>query len=205
VLRLLVRQVGRYQVLLPGGRGFDRRDHAVLNPSYYVFPALRVLAQAVPDPAWVRVAADGLALLRAARFGRWGLPPDWVSLARRDGAVSLPTNFAPRFSYDAVRVPLYLAWSRLSGEPALIGATGFWSDPAHSYLPAWTDLTNNAIAPYAASPGVIAIARLAAPQRTPTGIVPASFPTVASTPDYYSAALALLVHLAWREASTRSA
>ncbi|MBX9594134.1 MAG: glycosyl hydrolase family 5, partial [Roseomonas sp.] len=78
ILRLLVRQVGEETVLLPGAAGFEQRDHVVLNPSYYAFPAMRALAQAVPDPIWLRLAADGLSMLRRARFGRWGLPPDWV-------------------------------------------------------------------------------------------------------------------------------
>ncbi len=199
VLKHLVRRSGGYTVLLPGTRGFEKRDRTILNPSYYVFPAIRALAQAVPDPAWVRMAADGLGLLRAARFGRWKLPADWVAVAKADGTISIADNFAPRFSYDAVRVPLYLAWARLSGEPAVADSAGFWGDPAHSYLPAWVDLTSNAIAPYAASPGIAAVARLASAQRSGASGEPRGLPVIASAPDYYSAVLGLLVRLAWRD------
>lgn len=73
ILRLLVRRAGAYTVLLPGAQHFDRAEQVILNPSYYIFPAFGVLARAVPDPAWVRLAADGIQLLRAGRFGRWGL------------------------------------------------------------------------------------------------------------------------------------
>jgi endoglucanase len=199
VLKHLVRRSGGYTVLLPGARGFDRRDRTVLNPSYYVFPAMRALAQAVPDPAWVRLAADGLALLRAARFGRWRLPADWVVVAKADGAVSLADTFPPRFSYDAVRVPLYLAWARLGAEPAVTDSAGFWGDSSHSYPPAWVDLTNNAIAPYAASSGIAAVARLASSQRAILTGELRGLPRIASATDYYSAVLVMLVRLAWRD------
>ncbi len=199
VLKHLVRRSGGYTVLLPGARGFDRRDRTVLNPSYYVFPAIRALAQAVPDLAWVRLAGDGLALLRAARFGRWRLPADWVSLAKADGSVSLAENFPPRFSYDAVRVPLYLAWAKLGAEPAVADSAGFWGDSSHSYVPAWVDLTNNTIAPYAASSGIAAVARLAAWQRAIGHSETRVLPRVAVATDYYAAVLGLLVRLAWRD------
>ena len=199
VLKHLVRRSGGHTVLLPGTRGFDKRDRTVLNPSYYVFPAIRALAQAVPDPAWVRVAADGLALLRAGRFGRWKLPPDWMAVAKADGTVSLAEDFPPRFSYDAVRVPLYLAWARLGTEPAIADSTAFWGDSSHPYLPAWVDLTSNTIAPYAASPGIAAVARLASAQMAGTVTELRGFPALASAPDYYSAVLGMLVRLAWRD------
>lgn len=157
VLRLLVRQVGEETVLLPGVAGFEQRDHVVLNPSYYAFPAMRALAQAVPDPLWLRLAADGLALLRRARFGRWGLPPDWVALPRGGGRPMPAPGWPPRFSYDAVRVPLYLSWAGLGREPAVASAVRFWQDPQHARLPAWADLTSDRISPYAASPGIRAI------------------------------------------------
>lgn len=199
ILRLLVRRAGRYSVLMPGARGFDRAEAMILNPSYYVFPAFAALARAVPDPAWVRVAADGLVLLRSSRFGRWGLPPDWVALSKADGKLSLPTRWPPRFSYDAVRVPLYLAWAGLASEPVVGHARNFWTDPLHGYTPAWADLTSDRIAPYAASPGVIAVSRLAAIHLSNARNMARDLPLVAQAPDYYAAALGLLVRAAWRE------
>ena len=200
ILRLLVRNAGGMTVLLPGARGFERRDHVVLNPSYYCFPAIRRLAAAVPDPAWVRVASDGLTLLRSARFGRWGLPPDWLAVAKADRRLSLPNNWAPRFSYDAVRVPLYLGWAGLTMEPAVQAAASFWGDPAHRGLPAWTDLSTNATSPYEASPGIAAIASYAAAMAgRPTRLVANGGAGGDPMPDYYSGALSALVSLARRE------
>lgn len=200
ILRYLVRGAGGMILLLPGARGFDRRDHVVVNPSYYCFPAIRRLAAAVPDPAWVRLAGDGLTLLRGARFGRWGLPPDWLAVAKADRRLTLPSNWAPRFSYDAVRVPLYLAWAGLMTEPAVQAAATFWSDPAHRSLPAWTDLSTNATSPYQASPGIASIAAYAAAVAgRPTRAVASGTPPVDAMPDYYSGALSALVSLARRE------
>ncbi|WP_431281462.1 glycosyl hydrolase family 8 [Humitalea sp. 24SJ18S-53] len=193
ILRLLVRRTGALTVLLPGARGFEREGFVVLNPSYYAFPGLRVLAGALPDPRWIPLVADGLALLRAARFGRWGLPPDWLAVSRRDGGLSLPHAWPPRFSYDAVRVPLYLAWAGLGDEPACRAAAAFWSDPRHRELPAWTDLVTDAVSPYAATAGIAAVAGLVTRGEVPPGSI------VAAADDYYGAALGLLTRMAWRD------
>jgi endo-1,4-beta-D-glucanase Y len=198
ILRLLVSRAGPYTVLLPAAQGFRREDHVVVNPSYYVFPAIRALAAAVPDPAWLSIAADGVALLREGRFGRWGLPPDWLLVRQADGQLGLPAEWPPRFSYDAVRVPLYMAWVGLAAEPGLTGPAEFWNDPAHRHLPAWVDLTNNGISPYAASRGIADVARLAAAHRFGGELGEVARP-VSATQDYYSAALSLLAVLAARD------
>lgn len=204
MLRLLIRRAGPYTVLLPGVLGFERGDHTVVNPSYYAFPAIRALAQAVPDPAWLRVAADGVALLRNGRFGRWGLPPDWLAVRHLDGLLTLPGDWAPRFSYDALRVPLYMAWVGLVTEPSFTGAAEFWNDPRHRHLPAWANLTTNQISPYPASPGIGGVATLATAGRFGVQEVlirRRSMPgtKVPAMPDYYSGALSLLSTLAARD------
>lgn len=200
ILRLLVRRAGTFSVLLPGMQGFEQFGHTVVNHSYYVFPAFSALARAVPDPAWVRVAADGLMLLRASRFGRWSLPPDWAALDKKDGTLALLPNLSPRFSYDAVRVPLYLAWAGLGSEPVMEQVRGFWSDPSHGYFPAWTDLASDRLSPYPASPGIKAVAQLATLRRSTAAGTAWHLPRARDAPDYYSAALGLLVRLAWRDA-----
>ncbi|MDB5374571.1 MAG: Glucanase [Belnapia sp.] len=201
ILRLLVRRAGAFTVLLPGARGFERDESTIVNPSYYVFPAFAALARAAPDPAWLRLATDGLLLLRAGRFGRWELPPDWVRVGTADGSLAMPGYWPPRFSYDAVRVPLYLAWAGLGAEPVMTKVRQFWADPAHRYVPAWADLASDLLSPYPASPGVMAIARLAAPQRALPPDATPPLPRIAQAPDYYSAALTLLARSAWRDAA----
>ena len=80
VLRLCTIEWQGKLLLLPGANGFRQPEGMVVNPSYYAWGALRALSRVAPDPAWARLEADGLELLRQARFGRFGLPPDWLML-----------------------------------------------------------------------------------------------------------------------------
>lgn len=197
IRRLLVRSVGGRLVLLPGARGFEHDRFVVANPSYYVFSALDDFASALEDDSWSRLADNGERLLRDARFGRWALTPDWVRVARQDGRVSMLPSRGERFSYDAVRVPLYLTWSRRSAPSLLDSYASFWTDRGHAYLPAWSTLTDDGLSPYAAGPGIRAVAMLTL---AAAGRSPADLPPPGGEPDnYYHVALALLAQMAARE------
>ena len=101
-------------LLLPGVSGFstdDRPDGPILNLSYYVFPAFARLGAVAPEIDWAGLSQSGLDHIKRARFGESGLPTDWISL--RDGAPRPADGFAPQFSYNAIRIPLYLAWAGL--------------------------------------------------------------------------------------------
>lgn len=201
VLRLLVRRVDDMLVLLPGARGFEHRTHVVLNPSYYALPAIATVAEALPDPAWLRIVTDGLRLLRGAQFGRWELPPDWIAVSRFDGRVSPAQGWPPRFAYDAVRIPLWLGWAGLGDEPCVARPAAFWNDSAHRHLPAWADLTTDVTSPYPAGPGLTSVARFSAlrsntPFRRPPGEVRGD------GRDYYDTSLGLLVRMALSETGT---
>jgi len=197
VLRLLTRRQGGHLLLLPGVIGFEDARRLVINPSYLVFPAFPVLDRVVPDARWRQFGTDGLAILRAARFGRWGLPPDWLAIAKPDHRMAPAEGWPPRFSFDAVRVPLLLAWAGHATEPAALAALRFWMDPAHRTPPAWTDLSTNALSAYPASGGVRAVANYVAAlaaNRAPSDAI-----TLSPEDDYYSAALKMLVVLAVRQ------
>ena len=199
VLRLLVRQDGGRTLLLPGADGFEQATGRVVNPSYYAFPALAELAVLAPSPLWEEVRRDGVALLEAGRFGRWMLPPDWLLVPRDAAAPLMPAPGWPeRFSYDAIRVPLYAAWARAPVPGLMAAFAGYWSAFPPGAAPGWVDLTTNATAPFAAGPGVAAVALLATTSERRADAVEA-FPPVASAPDYYAASLILLSRTAWRE------
>jgi endoglucanase len=199
VLTRLVVDVNGRTVLLPGASGFQHADRVVVNPSYYAFPALYALARAVPDRAWGRVMGDGLQMMRGMRYGRWGLPADWVEISRGHGGSIRPAAGWPtRFSYDAVRVPLHLAWAGMTDEPAVRAAANFWNDPGLTVRPAWTDLRSGQVAPYGAPAGIDAVAEVTTATGWHRGIAK-PLPTVARSPDYYSAALAILSRIALRE------
>ena len=198
LLRNCVREVGGGVVLLPAAFGFEHPGRVIINPSYYVFPALAALADVVPDPLWERLQADGLRILRRASFGQWRLPADWLEIAHGSLDHLAPAKGWPaRFSWDAVRVPLNLAWAGLTDEPSLAAAAEFWTDPERSQLPAWVDLSSGAFAPFAASAGVGAIAQVA--RATRPGATTPDLPHVGAADDYYSAALVLLSRVVWQE------
>lgn len=98
-------------ILLPGAAGFgpgDQPDGPVVNLSYWVYPALSDFAALWPDQGWDALRRNGLDLLAASRFGPRRLPADWESV---DGDQPTPARrFPATFGYDAIRIPLYLAW-----------------------------------------------------------------------------------------------
>nr|WP_314069730.1 glycosyl hydrolase family 8 [uncultured Roseococcus sp.] len=198
VLRLCVEQVGPRRILLPGVYGFKSQRRVVVNPSYYSFRALQDLARHMPDPTWAQLELDGLELLRDSRFGMWQLPPDWLELPRAGGRPLMADGWPKRFSYDAIRIPLHLCWGGHRQEATLAASADFWFSRRHREIPAWTDLMTNVVAPYPAPHGTRAIARLVAAALAGRGDI-ALVPSVASAPDYYSAALVSQARLAWQD------
>jgi len=195
IRRKLLAPVAARLVLLPGAAGFRDGRGVVVNPSYYIYPALNEFARLAPAPEWARLRRDGLGLLAEARFGRWGLTPDWIDIAS-DGNISLDERYPPRFGFDAVRVPLYLIWAGEATPERLASYLDFWNIFGTRPVPAWADVTDNSVSPYQASAGVEAIVRLARSYRDPN---PPPLPTVGAGDDYYSASLTLLAALARRE------
>jgi len=194
--RLLVATPGRL-VLLPGLRGFEGKDGTVVNPSYYIYPALKDFARVVPSPEWSRLQRDGLELLAEGRFGRWGLTPDWLDIDRK-GKIELAAKFPARFGFEAIRIPLYLIWAREATAERLASYLDFWNDYGKKPIPAWTDVKDNSIAPYAGSTGFRAVVRLA---RGFGAADPPPLPTIGDKDDYYSASLILLAAVARDETS----
>ncbi len=185
------------KILAPGVFGFRHREGMVVNLSYYAFAPLRAMARAVPDPAWEKVEQDGLELMRQAHFGPWNLPPDWLLVAP-DRSLSPADGWPARFSWDAVRIPLNLAWAGYD-EPALKAAVAFWTSPNHPIpVPAWVTLNSAAnISPYGAGAGVVGIMRIGV--ATLRGTRPDDFPRISEATDYYQSALLLLSRMAAAE------
>jgi endo-1,4-beta-D-glucanase Y len=92
----------------PGVTGFgaqDQPDGPIVNLSYWVFEAFPVLAQLMPAADWDALARSGLELVGETGFGERRLPADWISLA---GDPKPAQGFPAEFSYNALRIPLYL-------------------------------------------------------------------------------------------------
>ena len=190
-------------LMRPGTTGFDHGEHMVVNPSYAVFPAMRELDAMQPDPRWRRLEAGMLDLLDHARFGQRRLAADWVEVPRAGGRYRIASEWPPRFSWDAVRIPLYMSWGGLANHPALDALMALWFDPSRGAAqPAWWDLRNETPAPYEATPGIVAVARVLLAARLNTAqqrTLP--MPAIAEATDYYNAVLIMLSRLAAREAN----
>ena len=109
------------RLLLPGiegfaevrrGTGADGRPRMVatrspvINTSYWIFFTFPALAELAPNHPWRLVAADGLYLLH----GSTDVPTEWSNL--RSGRGVWPAVGRPaEFSYNAVRIPLFLLHS----------------------------------------------------------------------------------------------
>ncbi|MBK1649242.1 glycosyl hydrolase family 8 [Rhabdochromatium marinum] len=157
----LVRETTAGTLLLPGAQGFEHDQTLTLNLSYWVFPAFAELARLEPDAAeWPALIASGQALLGELQFGRWKLPPDWVTWEPQAG-FALPDQFPPRFGYDAVRVPLYWVWHGQTTGHELDQLAAYWhAQQDWSWAPDWVDLKTDAISSNPAPSGIAAIAAL---------------------------------------------
>ena len=196
----LVRVAGARTLLLPGAVGFEKKDCFQINPSYYAFALFNDLAAVAPSPAWAALRQEGAALILQGRYGRWMLPPDWVQVSRMDGALSIAPGWPPRFSWDAIRVPLHLAWGGVAAMPMLDSFRQYWGAGSVSGPPAWTDLRTGEIAPYAAPAGLRAVATVALRSSATTDVA-GGLPSIAAAKDYYGAGLVILSRLATEEAN----
>lgn len=119
-LRPLRRDTPHGPVLLPGVEGFIEREGerqvVIVNPSYWIFPAFSEFGSLTGDPFWASLTATGLRLLDYGYFGRHRLPPDWLRLT---DPLTVQPRPKPTFGYDAIRVPLFLAWGGHLEHPAI--------------------------------------------------------------------------------------
>lgn len=193
--RLAVEFQGRL-ILLPGLQGFARGTRYVVNLSYYVWPAIHDFAEGAGDRGkWRRLEADGLWLCDNAAFGDYKLPPDWLLFGQQ--AFRVADDWKPYFGFDAIRIPLYLAWHN---QAARLGRfVTAWRTPRFGGRPpAWINLDDGSVAPYPSSGGyaaVAAVTRFVADGAR--GTVPVA--TIGDDDDYYSASLKLLSNLAAQE------
>ena len=184
----LVRDHGGRSVLLPGLNGFVVPEHITLNPSYYLWPALDAF-RATEGGKWTALIRDGEALIQQARFGPTGLPTDWLDLGA-DGRIGPAYGRPPRFGFDAIRVPLYLAWS---GRSAMLAPfTAYWRSLRQQNLPipAWIDVVTAETAPYPVSIGGMAIVDLT------LGTAPKTPLPTPPDADYFATVLASLAAIA---------
>ena len=194
IRKQLLRKNSRGVVLLPGMDGFEKAEGMVINLSYWVFPALQDFAKVDPAPEWIDLQKTGINLLLEGHFGRWGLPADWILLS--DKLAAAP-GFSPRFSYDAVRIPLYVLWAKSETTGLLSPFKSYWEYfNGAKFTPAWTNLTDNSIDSYDASMGIRSIAQLVVAYPDLRSV---RMPALDAKQDYYSSVLLLLAKVTLEE------
>lgn len=193
----LIVGVGKDTLLLPAVDGFSDQSGKVVNLSYWIIPAFNAFTTAFDDPLWRRLSESASSLLREARFGKWRLPPDWLHVG--DGPVRPADGFPPRFSFDAVRIPLYLVWGGVTDKETLAPFLSFWSASQPQAAPAWVDLETDAVAPYAWSTGVASIAKLTEREARTDDGADAELPMPGPQDGYFSWSLSLLARIAAAE------
>lgn len=185
--KLLVSFNGRL-VLLPGLAGFLLPGKVTLNLSYYIVPSMQAARDLDGAVTWSKAIDDGMDLLRQARFGKWGLPPDWLTLGKDRDMPELASGWPPRFSYDAIRIPLYLQWGGMLDPDLADPFVSYWHAYISGVLPAWIDLKTDETAPYGAPEGFHAIGGAC-------GFENGFVPVLRGNIDYYSASLVLLSNI----------
>ena len=195
--RIAVRNAPQGPLLLPGADGFLKDDGILVNPSYYIFPAFGTFDKSFPGSGWEAVSKSGLKIADEARFGQWSLTPDWVLLSGE--TFSMPASSPPDFGYNAIRVPLQIAWENPKS-PLLKPYANFWKQfPDLSKIPATVNLETNTFGADPALPGMQAIARFVLACESGTRFTVRDIPPVMPDEPYFSASLKLLTKLAVRE------
>ncbi|WP_182611409.1 glycosyl hydrolase family 8 [[Pantoea] beijingensis] len=172
-------------LMLPGAQGFNKTTYIVLNPSYFIFPAWRDFARRSHLQVWNKLIDDGMDVLGDIHFGATDLPLDWVVL-NADGTLAPATAWPPRFSYDAIRIPLYVWWYD-AHSLRMVPFQRFWANYSRKNTPAWIDVISNMPASYSMAGGILAVRDLA------MGDIAQLSDRLEGNEDYYSASLKLLV------------
>lgn len=177
-------------ILLPAAFGFVSEEGLVVNPSYMMPRALREVAAATGQPALARAADTGLALMREVAATR--PVPDWLRIGL--AGLSPAPGFSADAGYEAIRVPLFLAWSGEVDHPALRRAAAALSEAPPGRAATVLDGESGAILAYSDEPGYRAVAALAS--CAATGARGATIPPFAPAQAYYPATLHLFTFIA---------
>jgi endoglucanase len=200
----LVERIGSTPVIAAGGEGFDYEGGLIINPSYWVFPALTELDRFDDDPVWRQLNDTGRRLLRNARFGSRNLTPDWVLIDRATGRLSsLPSDvdFLFRgFGYNAIRMPLYLLWDEPTAIDDIDPIARLWQGQGNGTVAVEIDLGDGRLIHQSEGQGYRAIRALIDCAANGAGWPP-GLRTLSEDEDYYSASLFLLTRIAIAERS----
>jgi endoglucanase len=186
----------RGPLLLPAISGFSaesRSDGPILNLSYWVFPAFERLPRVAPEVDWDGLVQSGLTLIKAAQFGPSHLPSDWVTA--HDETLQPASGFRRAFSYNALRIPLYMAMAGVGEREEYAPFVAMW---AKGETVAEIDVDSGAAGTAFEGRGYAAIAELTRCAVGKTKL-PADFYTPSAADNYYQSSLHILAVIAQRQ------
>jgi endo-1,4-beta-D-glucanase Y len=184
-------------LVLPAVSGFaarDRADGPLVNLSYWVFPAFQRLGAVAPEYDWASVIRSGIEVLRRSRFGPSGLPTEWISA--KDEGLRPADGFPPLFSYNAIRIPLYLAWAGVGRPEDYAPFRTLWGGIDRERLPI-VDTRDGRPVEWLTEPGYTALPALVACAQDGTPF-PEGLRSVQDGQNYYPTTLHLLALVAAR-------
>lgn len=133
-------QINGKPVLVANDLERNNLDKVIVNPSYFSPYAYKVFARVDKAHDWTSLASNSYDLLQKVSSSDLGskdssgLPPDWVAIDRRTGAISATDNpdLTTRFSFDAMRTPWRMAldyvWFEDQRAKAVLARYGFLKD-----------------------------------------------------------------------------
>ena len=182
-------------LLLPGVSGFSAKEQKgapVLNLSYYIYPAFSRLHIVAPEIDWTGLTDSGLDLLKASFASPGGLPPEWVEVKGKQ--VSAAAGFPPTFGYNAIRIPLYMAWAGVGEREHYAPFYKLWNEKLQGQM-AVIDTHNGSSVEIMTETGYRSIAALTACVLTGAKLPPDARSVVAGE-NYYPATLRALTLIA---------
>lgn len=190
LLGLTITDYAGFKVMLPGVKGFYYADHVIVNPSYYIYPALDQIYKKTFLKPYLQLTQDSRRMMALYEEQSVKLAPDWVKLLPT--GKTLPAEEWPcRSSYDAIRVPLYLYWSDPAA-PELRSWKEYFGRFDKGATPAYVNVSTGETADYLMSSGLRAVRDLVMGDEVLA-------PEISKAEDYYNASLSMLAYLAYRD------
>jgi len=154
-------------------------------------------SEAAPVPETLTLATPSAAEEPAVTPVHAAPPSPAESLAQA-GQVEVSSKFPPDFGYNAVRIPLHIAWQD-PRSPELVPYANFWKQFPADKLPATVNVVTGVVGPDPALPGMQAIAALTIACVDRRDLTVRSLPVLTKGEPYFSASLSILTKIAVRE------
>ncbi|MFP4570198.1 glycosyl hydrolase family 8 [Rhodosalinus sp.] len=177
-------------ILLPAAEGFTTPDGVIVNPSYMMPLAMREVAAATGQPELDRAATSGLSLM--SEIAQEAVVPDWLELTPEGRRA--PSGFSHDAGYEALRVPLFLAWSGEHGHPALARAADAMARAPQGLSATVLDAETGTVLETSGDPGYRAVAALS--HCAAEGGPGAPIPPYSPAQPYYPSTLHMFVMMA---------